>query len=78
MDGIDVRDVLLAYREGYFESPRRINQDELAAELGVSGPAVSYRLQRGVVGLIHHALLGDEIRDPTDPDGIRDDSRKRG
>lgn len=72
------RDVLLAYREGYFESPRRINQEELAAELGVSGPAVSYRLRRGVAGLIRHVLLGDESGDPPDPDGIRDDSRKRG
>lgn len=41
----------VAYEEGYFDVPRGISQDELAARLGVSKSAVSQRLRRAMTEL---------------------------
>ncbi|MEM4780914.1 MAG: helix-turn-helix domain-containing protein [Halalkalicoccus sp.] len=41
-----------AYRRGYFQVPRRINQAELAEELEISDSALSQRLRRGISKLI--------------------------
>jgi predicted DNA binding protein len=46
----------LAYRRGYYRSPRAVTLDELAAELGISGQAYGSRLQRGI-----HNLLGSTV-----------------
>ncbi|WP_331232441.1 helix-turn-helix domain-containing protein [Natronorarus salvus] len=42
----------LAFDRGYFDSPRRTTLEELADELGVSRPAVSDRLRRGLRNLL--------------------------
>lgn len=47
----------LAYREGYFDEPRRTTQEELADKLGISSSAVGRRLRRGFRGLIDETLL---------------------
>ena len=44
--------LLLAYERGYFDSPRRITQTELAAELDITRQSVSSRLQRGLRRLV--------------------------
>ncbi|ELY61477.1 bacterio-opsin activator HTH domain-containing protein [Natronococcus amylolyticus DSM 10524] len=44
--------LLLAYEHGYFDSPRRITQTELAAELDITRQSVSSRLQRGLRRLV--------------------------
>ncbi|WP_254862650.1 helix-turn-helix domain-containing protein [Halovivax gelatinilyticus] len=41
----------VAYEEGYFDVPRGISQDELAAKLGVSKSAISQRLRRAMTEL---------------------------
>lgn len=41
----------VAYEEGYFEVPRGISQDELAARLDVSKSAISQRLRRAMTEL---------------------------
>ncbi|WP_255197355.1 helix-turn-helix domain-containing protein [Halorarius litoreus] len=46
----------LAYERGYFEVPRRVTTNELAAELGVSDQAVSERLRRGYARLVEHVV----------------------
>ncbi|WP_394738950.1 helix-turn-helix domain-containing protein [Natronococcus roseus] len=50
--------LLLAYERGYFDSPRRITQTELAAELDITRQSVSSRLQRGL-----RRLVGDTMVD---------------
>lgn len=51
----------LAYSEGYFDVPRRINLRELADQLDVSDSAVSQRLRRGVEAvLVDMGLQPDE------------------
>lgn len=52
--------LLTAYREGYFDVPRSCSQAELAAELGVSGPAVSQRVRRATAALVEETLTADE------------------
>lgn len=49
-----------AYRRGYFQIPRRINQAELADELEISDSALSQRIRRGVSKLIESDVFGDE------------------
>jgi predicted DNA binding protein len=51
--------LLAAYREGYFDKPRAVTQDELASRFDVSRRAVSERLRRGSRNLISDALLPD-------------------
>ncbi|MFB6112664.1 MAG: helix-turn-helix domain-containing protein [Halodesulfurarchaeum sp.] len=52
------REVLVtAVEQGFFDIPRRITLDELAAELGVSTSALSERLRRGMATLIEMTLV---------------------
>lgn len=51
--------LLMAYREGYFDTPRSVTQDELGERLDVSGRAVSERLRRGISNLVASTLLPD-------------------
>lgn len=54
----DQRETLItAYREGYFDSPRDVTQQELGDRFDVSHRAISDRLRRGVRNLIAAALL---------------------
>lgn len=49
--------LLVAYREGYFDEPRRVSQRELAAELDISSSAVGGRLRRGLANLLEETLV---------------------
>lgn len=49
--------LLTAYHEGYFEKPREVTQEGLAAEFGVSPRAISERLRRGTRNLVENMLL---------------------
>lgn len=46
----------LALRNGYFETPSRVNLDDLAAELGISQQALSKRLRHGTKTILQNAL----------------------
>lgn len=46
----------IAYELGYFDVPRGISQDELAAKLGVSKSAISQRLRRAMTELCATSL----------------------
>lgn len=52
--------LVLAYSNGYFDSPRDATQDDLAAELGITRQAVSSRLQRGIRRLVASTLIAPE------------------
>jgi len=52
--------LVLAYLNGYFDSPRNATQTNLASELGISRQAVSSRLQRGMRRLIVSTLITPE------------------
>lgn len=52
--------LLLAYREGYFEAPRAIDQSALADRLGISRQALSARLRRGYRNLVASTLVTGE------------------
>lgn len=58
--------LLVALDAGYFEEPRAASLADVAAELGISGPAASGLLRRGVRRLVLSALApaGEERRDP--------------
>ncbi|WP_255171105.1 helix-turn-helix domain-containing protein [Natrononativus amylolyticus] len=45
-----------AYESGYFETPRRVSQLELAEEADVSKSAISQRLRRSIGALCHSTL----------------------
>lgn len=62
MSSVQRETLLSAYREGYFQVPRRINQADLAAELEISDSALSQRLRRGVAKLIETGLLSEDQR----------------
>jgi predicted DNA binding protein len=49
--------LVLAYEQGYYDHPRRANQDALAEQLGISRQAFSSRLRRGYQSLIRTTLL---------------------
>lgn len=53
--------LLYAYREGYFDEPRRVTQGDIADHFGISSRAVSNRLRRGTRNLVATTLA--------DPDG---------
>lgn len=57
--------IVTAHERGYFEVPRRVTLEELAAELGVSHQALSERLRRS-----HAALVSAELADRMAPTGI--------
>ena len=48
--------LVLAYRRGYFNSPRDVTMTELGDELGISQQAVSSRLRRGVRRILRGTL----------------------
>ncbi|MFC4451911.1 helix-turn-helix domain-containing protein [Halorussus aquaticus] len=48
--------VLLAYRNGYYETPPETNLGELAEELGIANQSFSDRLRRGTRNLIEGTL----------------------
>lgn len=50
--------LVTAVERGYYEIPRRISTQELAAELGISDQATTERLRRGIDELVRHALVG--------------------
>lgn len=56
--------LLRAYREGYFDQPRGITQEELAHHFGVSRRAISDRLRRGVRNLVETSLLPEGSQQP--------------
>ena len=49
--------LLLALRNGYFETPSEISLDELAEELDISRQALSNRIRRGNVTILQEVLL---------------------
>lgn len=50
----------LALSRGYYESPRQISTEKLAAELGISQPSLSRLLRRGESQLLSSALQSQE------------------
>ncbi|MFB6142661.1 MAG: bacterio-opsin activator domain-containing protein [Halorientalis sp.] len=46
----------LAYKRGYFESPRQVTMEALGEELGISQQAVGSRLRRGVRNILGETL----------------------
>ncbi|WP_101297082.1 helix-turn-helix domain-containing protein [Halegenticoccus soli] len=48
--------LVTAYTRGYFDVPRAVSQQELAADLGISGQAVSERLRRAVRAILDDTL----------------------
>lgn len=48
----------LAYARGYFDSPRKVDQGEVADELGITRQAFASRLQRGIRRLLASTLIG--------------------
>lgn len=46
----------LAHERGYFETPRRVTQADLAAELGISRQALGSRIRRGLDALLAQVL----------------------
>lgn len=51
--------LITAYRQGYFDIPRKITLVDLAEELGISDQAVSERLRRGEAKLVGSQLFDD-------------------
>lgn len=49
--------LVLAYKRGYFDSPRETSLEELADELGITQQSLSTRLKRGHRRLIGGALI---------------------
>ena len=49
--------LILAYRNGYFEEPRRVTQTELADRLGITASAFGRRLRRGFSNLVEETLI---------------------
>jgi predicted DNA binding protein len=50
----------IAYERGYFDEPRDISLNEMAAEIELSSTAMSGRLRRGIRNLIAATLIDDE------------------
>lgn len=46
----------IAYTNGYFERPRRVSQEEIAAQLDISAAATGDRLRRGTANLVESML----------------------
>lgn len=58
---VQQRDALLtAYRQGYFEVPRRTTLTELADTVEISDSALSQRIRRATNALVEHAFLADD------------------
>lgn len=52
--------LVMAYSSGYFDSPRKATQADLAANLDITRQAVSSRLQRGMRRLVASTLVTPE------------------
>ncbi|MFC6718953.1 helix-turn-helix domain-containing protein [Natrialbaceae archaeon GCM10025810] len=52
--------LIIAYSNGYYDSPRDATQDDLADELGITRQAVSSRLKRGMRRLVASTLITPE------------------
>jgi len=50
--------LMLAYKHGYYRTPREVTLEELADELGISQQAVASRLRRGI-----DQILGETLRE---------------
>ncbi|RQG96634.1 helix-turn-helix domain-containing protein [Natrarchaeobius chitinivorans] len=58
--------LLLAYRNGYYDTPRTVQLSELAQKEDISDSALSKRIRRATATLIEHTLLADsELGDTT-------------
>ncbi|MFP9192185.1 bacterio-opsin activator domain-containing protein [Natronosalvus vescus] len=55
--------LILGLREGYFDTPSRVDLDELADELGISQQALSNRIRRGTQSVLTEALLSSPDTD---------------
>lgn len=49
--------LILAYDRGYYQSPREVTLEELAANLGITGQSFGARLRRGIHNLIGSTLV---------------------
>ena len=56
------RAITVAFRNGYYDSPRAFSTDELAAELGVSPAAASERLRRAERQLLSETIGPQQLR----------------
>lgn len=54
--------LVLAYQHGFYQSPRNVTLDELAAELGITGQSLGSRLRRGTHRLIESTLVEPSAR----------------
>jgi predicted DNA binding protein len=50
--------LMLAYKHGYYRTPREVTLEELADELGITQQAVASRLRRGI-----NQILGETLRE---------------
>ena len=48
--------LVLAYRRGYFDTPRCVTMEDLGAEIGISQQAVASRLRRGIRDVLGEIL----------------------
>lgn len=51
--------LVLAFEEGYYDHPRKTDLEALAAELGITRPSLSSRLNRGYRNLVRNALVDE-------------------
>ena len=58
--------LVLAYKRGYFESPREVTLEEVGKELGISQQAVGSRLRGGINRVLGSALSAVEDRSCAD------------
>lgn len=49
--------LVLAYRRGYFRSPRQSTLEEIGEELGITGQSLGSRLRRGIDRLVADTLI---------------------
>lgn len=57
------RALVLAFRRGYFEVPREVDQEAVASELGISHQSLSERLRRGTGALVEDTLIVGSMPD---------------
>ncbi len=60
----------IAYKEGYFDYPRGISQEEIADRLNVSKSAISQRSRRAIKSLCRETLPNLEASTPTEYNGV--------
>lgn len=52
--------LVLAFKRGYYNQPRETTLEELAAELGITRPSLSSRLNRGYRNLVGSTLIHED------------------